>query len=122
MPFWVYVRVDTLVDPAFAALFEGVQGGIVYYFAVPGYVDGVDRIAQIGLVLALLLVVVLLAWDLLTRKTPPADEPPPPAPPKRTAQRDPLRKANDAEDFAKRMKARTRRRIDSHNGGNGKNH
>jgi hypothetical protein len=119
MPFWVYVRVDTFVDPAFVALFDGMQGGIVYYFAVSGYVDRVDSIAQIGLVLALLLVLVLLAWDLLTRKAPPADELPP-SPPKRTSQRDPLRKATDAEDFARRMKDRARRRIDSHNGGNGK--
>jgi hypothetical protein len=114
MPFWLYVRVDTLVDPAFVALFDGMQGGIVYYFAVPGYVDMVDSMAWIGLVLAVLLVIVFVAWVWRAHKTDPVDETP-----KRRAQRDPLRKATDAEEFAQRMKARAHRRIDAPNGGNG---
>lgn len=117
MPFWVYVRVDTLVDPAYTALFDGVQGGIVYYFAVPGYVDGVDSAAQIGLVVALLVITALLAWDWLMRKAP--LDSPPPTTPKRRARRDPMRKVMDAEDFAKRMKDRARRDFDEPNGGNG---
>ena len=119
MPFWVYVRVDTFVDPAFVALFDGMQGGLVYYFAVPGYVDMVDSMAWIGLILAILLVIVFVAWVWQAHKTGPADEPPPSEPLKRRAQRDPLRKATDAEDFAQRMKDRARRRIDAPNGGNG---
>lgn len=115
MPFWVYVRVDTFVDPAFSALFEGMQGGIVYYFAVPGYVDRVDSMAWIELVLAILLLIVFVAWLWQANKTSPADEPSP----KRRARRDPLRKATDAENFAQRMKDRARRDIDTPNGGNG---
>lgn len=118
MPFWLYVRVDTFVDPAFTALFDGMQGGIVYYFTVPGYVDSVDMMAGIGLVLAILLVIVLVAWIWrAANKTDPVDEPP--KQPKRRARRDPLRKATDVEDFAQRMKERARRRIDAPNGGNG---
>jgi hypothetical protein len=119
MPFWVYVRVDTFVDPAFFVLFDGMQGGIVYYFAVPGYVDTTDSIAGIGLVLVIMLLIVFVAWAWFAHKTGPTDEPPPPEPPKRKAQPDPMRKATDAEDFAQRMKARARRRIDAPNGGNG---
>lgn len=117
MPFWLYVRVDTFVDPAFVVLFDGMQGGIVYYFATPGYVDMVDSMAWIGLVLAVLLLIVFVAWVWRANKNVPDDAPP--EPPKRRARRDPMRKATDAEDFAQRMKDRARRRIDASNGGNG---
>ncbi|NLF78375.1 MAG: hypothetical protein GX573_21995 [Chloroflexi bacterium] len=46
---WVFVTVETEVDPRFEDLIEDTGGGIVYYFAVPGYVDPTDRAAWIGL-------------------------------------------------------------------------
>ena len=76
-----------------------------------------DVVGLIGLILAALLLIVAVAWVWRANKTDPANAPP--EPPIRRAQRDPMRKAADAEDFAQRMKDRARRRIDAPNGGNG---
>jgi hypothetical protein len=48
-PLWLYVRVDTMVAPDFEQMVNSTGGGVVYYFKVDGYVDGVDAAAQTGL-------------------------------------------------------------------------
>lgn len=78
-----------------------------------------DFIGWVGFVLAILLLIVFVAWLWQANKTGPVDEPSLSEPPKRRAQRDPLRKANDAQDFAQRMQDRARGDIDTPNGGNG---
>ncbi len=106
---WIFVRVNTRVDSEYRALFDGLRGGILPYFAVPGYVDPVDSAAQIGLLLALLLIAALLAWGWLTK--------PRPAPKPQSVQEkkpeDPLQKADEAQEFARRMKDRARGKIES---------
>ncbi len=116
LPFWVFVRVDTHVDAAYYSLFDGMPGGIVPYFSVPGYVDALDQLATYLLLLALLVIIGVLVWEIAARKTPvittPVKKTPPP--------RDPLAKADDAQDFMRRMKDRARRDIDTHDSTNGK--
>ncbi len=48
-PLWLYVRVDSEVDPAYLPLVEATGGGVVRYFTVAGYVDPVDQAAHKGL-------------------------------------------------------------------------
>ncbi|MBC8100703.1 MAG: hypothetical protein H7Y11_14780 [Armatimonadetes bacterium] len=45
-PLWLYVRVNTQVDLRFTFLVIDTGGGIVRYFSVPGWEDGVDREAK----------------------------------------------------------------------------
>jgi hypothetical protein len=49
-PLWLYVRVDSEVDPDYISLVEATGGGLVRYFTVPGYVDPVDEAARKGLI------------------------------------------------------------------------
>ena len=91
--FWLYVRVDTFVEPAYAALFDGIKGGIVYYFSVPGYVDSINRLASIGLLIALVLLIIVLGTILLRPiRLPPSRQ--------RSRTVDPFRKADEADDFS----------------------
>jgi hypothetical protein len=107
-PLWLYVRVNTQVDAAFTQIVESTGGGVVYYFAVPGYVDPVDRAAQTGLLLGTPLLVLTTVWEIRRRsKTRIVLIPVQPGP-----KNDPLRKANDAADFAQRTKDNAQRRID----------
>lgn len=53
---WVYVRVNTEVDPVFHTLTQGTGGGVVHYFVVPGWYDPVDEGAKRGLVVSLAMV------------------------------------------------------------------
>ena len=110
LAFWVYVRVDTQVDGNYQALFDHIKGGIVYYFAVPGYVDPVDQIAQIGLLLALLVIVGTLFWRWVNNQPPRS-----PKPQVKTTL-NPLRQADDVQEFARRMQDRARGHIDEPNG------
>ena len=45
---WVFVRVDSRIDPEYATFAQQTGGGVVYYFTVPGYVDPVDAVAAVG--------------------------------------------------------------------------
>lgn len=64
MPFWVFVRVDTVVDPAYVHLVEATGGGVVYYFAGPGYADPVTQDAQSWGVLAAICVFVGMSSEV----------------------------------------------------------
>jgi hypothetical protein len=103
------------VDPAFAALFDGMKGGIVPYFTVAAYLDPVDQIARIALVFALVL---LLASLLLGRHKRSIEIRPPDKPAASKSPPDPLRKAEEASDFARRLKDRARQQIDESTNGN----
>jgi hypothetical protein len=43
---WLYVRVDTEVDPAYTEAVRATGGDVVYYFADEGYVHPIDRTVQ----------------------------------------------------------------------------
>ena len=51
-PLWVFIRVNTYVEPDFYQVVESTGGGVVPYFAVPGYVDPIDGVARTGLFIA----------------------------------------------------------------------
>ena len=110
-PLWVYVRVDTQVDMQFTQLAESTGGGVVYYFAVPGWIDPVDQAARAGLVATAAGVLALGVLEVRSQRKPrvavirPVPQPTP-------TRRDPMRKAHDAADFAQRAKDKTQRRID----------
>ena len=111
LAFWLFVRVDTQVEPAYQALFDHVDGGIVYYFAVPDYIDPVDQAARLGLVVALINIVAVLGWHWASRPLTSA----PTKPPAKTVA-NLLHQADDAREFARRMQDRARGHIDEPNG------
>jgi hypothetical protein len=113
--FWIFTRVDTVVDPAYLSLFDGLQGGIVPYFAVAGFIDPLDQIAGIAFLFALIL---LVAASFLGRAKRSLPMKPPGDPPVRKSPADPLRKADEAGNFARRMKDRARQKIDGSTNGN----
>lgn len=104
-PLWLYTRIDTVLDPAFARLVSTTGGGVVPYFTTPGYVDPIDRTARSGLVIALIVFVLMIIWEMGVRRFRS------PATPK-----DSLAKAehrvSTADDFVKAAKARAQRKID----------
>lgn len=51
IPLWVYVRVDTTVDQTMQDIVRSTGGDIVHYFATPDWVDPVNIIAIIGIVI-----------------------------------------------------------------------
>jgi hypothetical protein len=111
---WVYVRVNTLVDPRFIEIVESTGGGVIHYFTVSGYVDPVDRASQTGLLIGLPIFSMSVLWEIMRRQKPHIlikPEPKPPQPPK--SPRDPLRKADDAAEFARRRKKRAQTDVDS---------
>ncbi|MHB8629196.1 MAG: hypothetical protein ACYDBJ_19785 [Aggregatilineales bacterium] len=67
-PLWIYVRVDTQVDPVYEQLASATGGDVVYYFTFPGYIDPVDQTARGGLVATGGVVVVAGVWELWTRR------------------------------------------------------
>lgn len=105
-PLWLYIRVNTVLDPAFTALVNTTGGGVVRYFSVPGYLDPVDQAAQVGLVVASLGLILAWWWfaPFTRKRTPPKP-------------RDPLQKSvssvDKTEDFAKAAKDRLRTKIDT---------
>jgi len=57
-PFYIYVRHNTIVDPEFDALFENIDGGIVYYFATDDYVNPTDLHLLLGIIGGLSIIVI----------------------------------------------------------------
>lgn len=60
IPLWVYVRVDTTVDQVMQDLVRSTGGDIVYYFATPDWVDPVNIIAIVGILIGGVIVVFVL--------------------------------------------------------------
>lgn len=110
LAFWVFVRVNTQIDPNYLALFDNIKGGIVYYFAVPGYIDPVDQIARISLLLAVLVFGGMMLWRWVVSQPPRSPKP------SGKAAANPLRSADEVEDFARRMQDRAQGHIDEPNG------
>jgi hypothetical protein len=101
-PLWVYIRVNTDIDPAYRDLVESTGGGIVRYFTVPGYQDPTDREAQTGLVVC----VTMFSGNLLIELRPRL----------RVSRRKPRRSAGqsvqDGEDFVHRVRSKALSRLD----------
>jgi hypothetical protein len=104
-PLWLFVRVDTVLDPVFYQLAESTGGGVVRYFATPGYIDPVDQVAGKALPIAAILVIITGVWELGAQRV---SAPRPPSNPVAEAKR----KTDSAENFAKAAKDRAQRKID----------
>lgn len=112
IPLWVYVRVDTVVDPEFVDVVASTRGGVVYYFTVPGYVDPVDQTARVIALLAAVVFVILFLLELAGKRvrrtvTVPAAHPKPKRP-----QPTPRGGIGDAESFMKRTRDRAQQTVD----------
>ncbi len=111
-PLWIYVRVNTTVEAAYFDLARQTGGDVVYYFAVPGYVDPVDQFAVALLIVSGTVVLVIGIGELAALRsrsvTPPTDDSPPP---NRTMKRS-SRSVQDTEDFMQRMDRLTRKEKD----------
>jgi hypothetical protein len=124
IPLWVYVRVDTQVDPEFKRIVRETGGNIIYYFTVPGYVDPIDRLGRYLLIAGLTSVAVGIVFQLSAsrRSSPKPPRPtssrstPNPSPTNPTPPDDALRRAmrsvNATEDFTNQSVENLRRTID----------
>ncbi len=101
-PLWIYVRVNTVVDPALETMIEMTNGDVVYYFTVPDYVDPVDQMAQRTLVVS----VMVFGGGLFTVPLRRRQSSPSPSKPTRPG------KLRDAEVFAAASVKRARRELD----------
>jgi hypothetical protein len=131
-PLWIYTRVNTVVDPQLESMVSLTGGGVVYYFAVPGYVDPVDQAARQGLVVSIIVFggcLLSFRLEVPQRRLPaprvphspksriiiPQDEPRQPQK-QSTKPSTPMdqtqRKLRDAEDFADRVRRRSEGDID----------
>jgi hypothetical protein len=112
-PLWLYIRVDTRLDPEFYRLVESTGGGVVTYFTTPGYVDPVDQTSRSLLVGTLVILAILGVWEIGARGL---AAPPRPKDPLTRAER----KTDTAESFMKAAKDRAQGKIDvedtRHNG------
>jgi len=80
VPLWVYVRVNSTIDPEFSNMVNSTGGGVVRYFTVPGYVDATDQRARTGLIIAVITILILGLWELLGGLGGPAGVPMPTGP------------------------------------------
>jgi hypothetical protein len=124
-PLWVFVRVNTYLDPEFYEIVEATGGGVVHYFTVQGYVDPVDYTAWRALAISVSIVVVMGLFEANAQGIAvfPARPTPKPRP---VTPRDPVenavRKSQELQSFKERATDRARKRInieDSRNDGKG---
>jgi hypothetical protein len=129
-PLWVFVRVNTNVDPEYYEMVRSTGGDIVPYFTVAGYQDPLDRLAFGMLWVALVVFAFSGLLEFLAQVVQPApvkvkaivpSEPIqiiPPAPTKAKVQpenrdlRRAIRDADAVEDFLKRTEEKARSTID----------
>lgn len=62
IPLWIYVRVNTTLSQEIVALARSTGGDVIPYFTVDGYVDPVDRAAQVGLGASSIVILLGLFW------------------------------------------------------------
>ncbi|MCA9914016.1 MAG: hypothetical protein KC496_11730 [Anaerolineae bacterium] len=108
-PLWIYVRVNTVVDPAITELAQKSGGDVIYYFAVPGYVDPVDQLAGAMLVICGVVIGVAGMGELLAyrRRIParPTDSPSQPD----VVMKQTIQVIVDTEDYINRLDRLTRK-------------
>jgi len=112
---WIYIRVNTNIDPAFEQVVNATGGGVVRYFSLPDYVDPVDAVARNGIVVSGVALGLLSVWQLLVwrpiRFVRTARPQPQQANPTNVSER----KLDDAEELVRKRKDRLLSDIDRHN-------
>jgi hypothetical protein len=103
IPLWVYVRVNSRVAPDIVDIVAATGGGVIYYFAVPGYHDPVDAQAKAGLLFAGFALLFSGAPVVVARiqSTRSPNKPPD----------SPVSRAANAVDYAEEFMQRTRERL-----------
>lgn len=71
IPLWVYVRVNTNIDPEYESVVKATGGGIVRYFRVEDYTDPTHRGAQIGILICVSVLGGIVLIEVINRLTPP---------------------------------------------------
>ncbi len=118
LPLWVYVRKNTVVDPEYRRIVRATGGDIVPYFAAPGYVDPLDRVAWYGLGTGAVGIIVFAMWTFLASRParPTPTSPPSNKPRVVPTDEEPTRRATNSmdafEDFTRRTKDNLRGKID----------
>ncbi len=105
VPLWMYVRVDTNLDPEFERIIKDTGGGVVYYLRVPGWVDPVNERAKQVLPVALAVLVIFALWEYGSWRGPARRPEKKPGP-------GPYRPTDGVDDFMDRSRERARRTID----------
>jgi hypothetical protein len=100
VPLWVYVRVDSWIDPVYRPIIEATGGGIVPYFVPPDYIDPVDAAAWRGLIGGSVIAALMIAWGRIAR------------PPRPRIPTPPTGTIRDAEAFLRTAQDRAREVID----------
>ncbi len=108
IPFWLFVRTNTRVPDEIDRLVEATGGDVVYYLAVPGYSDPVDRAAGRGLAACGAAAAGLLLWELRVHRRLAALRWPR-LRPMRASAKDPRAPIDDAEQLLYRVKSRADR-------------
>ncbi len=108
VPFWIFVRMDTEIAPRYIAMTRASGGDVVRYFLTPGYVDPVDVLAKVGLLISLLGILALLYSAYRGRRPRPnPSTKPTPSPPSKAQ-----KAIQEAEDFKNKRKDRLRAQLD----------
>ncbi|MEL6148362.1 MAG: hypothetical protein AAFV33_02575 [Chloroflexota bacterium] len=63
VPLWVYVRVDTRVDPEFQRIVRDTGGDVIPYFTTPGYVDPWNVVAWRVLAGSGAVIIIMGLWE-----------------------------------------------------------
>lgn len=124
IPLWIFVRVNTEIDPEFYQIVRSTGGDIVQYFVVPGYIDPTDQAAITGLMIFGCIFAWLLVWESLAglwqRRTitapvnpTPHQSAPVPRPHNSLSRAEKVVKST--EDFLETSEENTRKKIDIEN-------
>lgn len=114
-PLWLYVRVNTKLDPEFYRIVQETGGGVVYYFTVPDYVDPIDQAATAGLFISGGMFVMLILVErsaLIFRRRRPRPKSPKPKPRRKDVLDRAIQSVEDADEFRRRSKESGRRKAD----------
>jgi hypothetical protein len=111
-PLWLYIRVNTALAPEFYRLVESTGGGVVPYFAVPGYVDPVDQLARNLFILSGGTLGLMLVWEVLSRRRPPGGSGGSGGTSRRPRRPGPTNPLEEAQEFTARVKEKRRVEIE----------
>jgi hypothetical protein len=114
MPFYLFVRVDTLVTPTLTTAVNETGGAVVYYFSHVGWKgDTTEQMAQVALVIALVLAhIAVVGLYFLTRPVIVTPIVPPVTPQSKLTKAE--RKVNNAEEYYQQRKQKALDDIDKH--------
>jgi hypothetical protein len=104
IPLWLFVRVNTAMDPQYYKVVRSTGGNIVFYIATPDYDDPVDQKSKIALIISGVICVITISQGFTVFRL------------KIFREQDAVNKAeettNSVEDFLQSAKERAKARLD----------